>query len=268
MQPILDRIPELDGIISQKICTEFPIILYNLQQQIIDIAFNEDDYEGVAVVQRSYNNYPVYNRLLLQINLLTTKLTPEQILNFYHHGMIDYLEFRLNPSTEALLDKFGEKFIITAGNIASYSDSPTIGCKIFSSFPEADSYTYRPARKRVFISHRIGEQKYLRKLACSTDLCFDHMKEFNTNRDTTEQWVLQGQETPKLPVSFKWNDYKLLAEGHYIQIWSHYNWDMYLPFIGESHICPIDINNREYPDPDQEETASSPVSIESTHRDF
>ena len=69
MQPILDRIPELDGIISQKICTKFPFILYKLQQQIIDIAFNDDEYKGVTVVQRSYNNYPVYNRLLLQIDL-------------------------------------------------------------------------------------------------------------------------------------------------------------------------------------------------------
>ena len=89
MQPILDRIPELDDIISQKICTEFPLILYKLQQQIIDIAFNEDEYKGVTVVQRSYNNYPVYNRLLLQIDLKTTKLALEQILNLNHNGMID-----------------------------------------------------------------------------------------------------------------------------------------------------------------------------------
>ena len=133
MQPILDRIPKLDDIILQKICTEFPLILNELQQQIIEIAFHEDKYTGVTVVQRSYNNIPVHNIHLLQIDLRKITLTSEQILSFYHNGMIDYLEFSLNPKTEALLDKFGEKFILTPGNIASYSDTPTIGCKIFSS---------------------------------------------------------------------------------------------------------------------------------------
>ena len=123
--------------------------------------------------------------------------------------MIDYLEFSLNPKIEALLHKFGEKFILTARNIASYSDSPTIGCKIFSSFPEADSYTYRPARKRIFVSHRPEEQKYLKNLACLTNILFDHMKEVDTSRNFTE--------------SHTWHNYKLLAEGHYIQIWSHHN---------------------------------------------
>ena len=116
------------------------------------------------MVHRSHNNLPVHNRLLLQIDLRRTILTSDQILSFYHNGMIDYLEFSLNPKTEALLNKFGEKFILTAGNIASYSDSPTIGCKIFSSFPEADGYPYRPARKRIFVSHRPEEQKYLTNL--------------------------------------------------------------------------------------------------------
>lgn len=208
------------------------------------------------------------SRLFLQIDLQTTTPASDQILSFYHNGMIDYLEFSLNPKTEALLDKFGEKFILTAGNIASYSDAPTIGCKIFSSFPEANSYTYRPSRKRIFVSHKVSEQKYLKSLACLTNLCFDHLKLNNKNSNIIETWIIHGQETPKLPNFFAWKDYKLLAEGHYTQIWSHYNWDMLLPFVGDStSFSTTDIINSDLTDTGPDSPVS-PVSIDSTHRDF
>ena len=61
---------------------------------------------------------------------------------------------------------------------------------------------------------------------------------------------------------------KLLVEGHYIQIWSHHNWRMYLPFIGESHIFSIEVDNMEFPNSDPHASPTSPVSVDKTPRDL
>lgn len=183
--------------------------------------------------------------------------------------MIDYLEFSFNPKTEAFLNKLGEKFIFTAGNIASYSTSSMIGCKIFSSLPEADGFTYRPARKRIFISHKQKEQQYLKELACGLDYMW-WLEKSSTTEKQIEAWIVHGQKTPLLPFSFKWyKKYTLLAEGHYTQIWAHHNWNMMLPFIGEGdQINPMHIMNTEYDEQDPNTDPGSPQSIDSTHRDF
>ena len=175
--------------------------------------------------------------------------------------MIDYLEFCLNSSTESLLNKLGENFILTAGNIASHSISPIIGCKIFSSFPAADEHTYRPARKRIFITQRTVQHGYLKKLSCKQEI------DFGTLQNLSNEDICTAQKTPLLPASFRWENYKLLAEGHYLQIWSHQNWHMLLPFSGEGDtlLRLEDIMNSE----EQIDTKpGSPVSIDSTHRDF
>ena len=261
LKPVLDQFKEYEHMVSQKICTEFPSILYKLQQQIIRIAFQEISHKGVTVVQRLNEDAEEIAILLLQINLGVTDMPEDQIINFYHNGMIDYLEFKLNSKTEGLLNKLGEKFVLTAGNIASHSISPIIGCKIFSSFPAANDHTYRPARKRIFISQRLEQQKYLQSLACQREINFAIL----TN--TTTDHIANAQKTPVLPENFRWENYKLLAEGHYIQIWSHQNWHMMLPFSGDSDtIFSLDdiINSEEQLDTDPD----SPVSIDSTHRDF
>ena len=69
--------------------------------------------------------------------------------------------------------------------------------------------------------HQILRTKrpYLRKLTCLTNLCFDHMKEFNTNGATTEQWVLQGQglirksESPHRSVAFIVRNHSEIKRG-------------------------------------------------------
>lgn len=69
---------------------------------------------------------------------------------------------------------------------------------------------------------------------------------------------------------FYWRDYKLLAEGHYIQIYSTPNWQMLLPFSGEgalleeSHIYNTDETFSQFMDEDSD---TSVPTVPDTHRD-
>ena len=129
MKPVIDQFPDFEQMVSQKIRTEFPLVLYELQQKLVKIAFGEETYKGIKVVERLDSDGEGTSLLLLQINLKTTDMPDNQIIQFYHNGMIDYLDFSLNPKTEQLLNSFGEKFTMVAGNIASHTILPRIVCK-------------------------------------------------------------------------------------------------------------------------------------------
>ncbi|KAK1419441.1 hypothetical protein QVD17_28608 [Tagetes erecta] len=206
--------------------------------------------------------------LLLQVFPPTRFLSEDDIVQFYHHGMIDYMEFRLNSETGRLLNRLGEKFVITTGNIATHIFPPTIGCKIFASFPHADSHTYRPSRKRIFIDHKAASSDYLEKLAITTDINFANMPWLNTpqidkelisdvppklHTNTLEKFIKKHQQTPELPDHFHWEQFRLLGEGHYIQIYAKQNWSMLLPFVGESDLLELkhikDLEDEEDSDP-------------------
>ena len=66
--------------------------------------------------------------------------------------MIDFIEFRLEESSkiEDILEKFGEKFLLIGGNMASKSLKGKICCKIISSLPQVKNGSYIPARKRIY----------------------------------------------------------------------------------------------------------------------
>ena len=54
-----------------------------------------------------------------------------------------------------------------------------------------------------------------------------------------------------------------------MQIWAHPNWTMFLPFLGESEeLEQWDISNDLIDNDEEDPTPLSPVSIDSTHRDF
>ncbi|KAI3815370.1 hypothetical protein L1987_15036 [Smallanthus sonchifolius] len=55
LQTLIDQFPEFDNIISQKICSEFPLVIYELQLRVMMIALNEEKYKGVTVVERTDN---------------------------------------------------------------------------------------------------------------------------------------------------------------------------------------------------------------------
>ncbi|KAK1429338.1 hypothetical protein QVD17_11546 [Tagetes erecta] len=281
LKPVIERFPEFKQIVSKKICSEFPLVLYELQQKLIDIAFGDTLNTRMRVVERTDDEGNGTGLLLLQVFPPTRFLSEDDIVQFYHHGMIDYMEFRLNSETEQLLNRLGEKFVITTGNIATHIFPPTIGCKIFASFPHADSHTYRPSRKRIFIDHKAASSDYLEKLAITTDINFANMPWLNTpqidkelisdvppklHTNTLEKFIKKHQQTPELPDHFHWEQFRLLGEGHYIQIYAKQNWSMLLPFVGESDLLELkhikDLEDEEDSDP------GTPVSIDSTHRDF
>ena len=218
--------------------------------------------------------------LLLQIDLGETDMPQHLITQFYHYGMIDYIKFSLTDTTEKIINTFGEKFTLVAGNIASHSQ--TVGCKIFASFPEADSHTYRPARKRIFISHRPNDQTLLETAVKIEDhINFSSLYWLHeTNPDTILGVIKAQQKTPDLPIHFPWFEYKLMAEGHYTQIWTTTNWDMLLPFVGEGNTLEQQHinNNEETPWPFSEDEnmqdsqsdldTNTIPTIDSNYRDF
>ncbi|KAM0054430.1 hypothetical protein Hdeb2414_s0006g00194811 [Helianthus debilis subsp. tardiflorus] len=52
LKPVTERFPEFENLVSQKVCAEFPLILYNLQQQLVDMAFKFDsEQQGFKVVE-------------------------------------------------------------------------------------------------------------------------------------------------------------------------------------------------------------------------
>lgn len=77
MRPVLDQFKEFEQMVSQKICIEFPAILYKLQQKIVQIAFQEINYKVVTVIQRLNDEREDTPILLLQINLKTTDMPEE-----------------------------------------------------------------------------------------------------------------------------------------------------------------------------------------------
>ena len=89
--------------------------------------------------------------------------------------------------------------------------------------------------------------------------------------------ITDQQRTPRLPRFFAWFNYKLMAEGHYTQIWATSNWNMLLPFIGEGNTLePQQINDNEetlWPDEDMQDSqsdvdANTIPTIDSNYRDF
>ncbi|KAI3806347.1 hypothetical protein L1987_22246 [Smallanthus sonchifolius] len=276
LQTVFDQFPELKQIISKKITTEFPYVLYELQLRLMSIALNEEKYKGINVVEKTDEDGEGTCLLLLQINLKETDMPNDLILQFYHNGMIDYIELELNPKTEGIINLFGEKFVITTGNISSHNTTPFIGCKIFNSFPFANDHTYRPARKRIFISHRNSTNNYLKNLAVQTEIQLselywvDNLASLSSKdkQKDTKYFISLHQKTPALPPNFHWYCYHLLAEGHYVQIWSFKNWNMLLPFIGEGESLQLNhiIDQDDYyRNPDD---FSDTDTIPDTHRDF
>ncbi|KAK9065404.1 hypothetical protein SSX86_016787 [Deinandra increscens subsp. villosa] len=83
---VTQHFPEFEQIVSQKICTEFPIVLYELQQKLVKIAFNEESYKGIKVVERIDDEGEGTGLLLLQISLHITDMPDEEIIQFYHNG--------------------------------------------------------------------------------------------------------------------------------------------------------------------------------------
>jgi hypothetical protein len=82
-----------------------------------------------------------------------------------------------------------------------------------------------------------------------------------------ESIVLRNQQTPVLPRRLYWDNYKLIAEGHFIQIYAGTAWHFYLPFSGEGEMLELKhVKNLE--DMDEDDDQGSPQSIPSTHRDF
>ncbi|GJQ93600.1 hypothetical protein Tco_0004739 [Tanacetum coccineum] len=282
MQPAINQFPELEQIISQKVCTEFPNILYELQLEIVQIAFGEKRYKGITVVERIDNEGNGTCLLLLQIDLSKTDMPEEKIVNFYHNGMIDYFLFKHNNRTERILEHMGEKILLTIGNIATHIFPPTIGIKIFSSLPYADDTTYRPARKRIYISHKIEEQDYLQAFSIKNNIEFSELYWIENSEDLlpekqmisdskgkdTNYFIQRNQHTPILPAKFPWYKYKLLAKGHYMQIWSHNNWNMFLPFVGEGTELELQHIRNSEDDIELDTDLGSPQLIDSTHRDF
>ncbi|KAI3743927.1 hypothetical protein L1987_56997 [Smallanthus sonchifolius] len=210
LQTVFDQFPEFEQIISQKINTEF--VLYELQLRLMTIALNEEKYKGVTVVERTDNGEGTC-LLLLQINLKQTDMPDDLILQFYHNGMIDYIELELK--TEGIINLFGEKFVIATGNISTHIFPPYIGCKIFSSFPFANDHTYRPTGKRMFISHKLSTKDYLKRLVIQTEIQLSELywvdnltilasekPESNSQRKDTTQFITQNQKTPTLPPGF------------------------------------------------------------------
>ena len=284
LKPVLDRIEGLDDIISEKVCTGFPLILYKLQQKIVQIAFQELKYTGIKVVERTIQDGTAEIEtgiLLLQLDLEETDMPHDLITQFYHYGMIDYIKFKLTETTEKIINTFGEKFTLVAGNIAA--NTQKVGCKIFASFPEADSHTYRPSRKRIFISGKPNEQELLEMAVKNEEhINFSSLrwlhKQGTIEINTFKAMITEQQSTPRLPRFFAWFNYRLMAEGHYTQIWTTSNWNMLLPFIGEGNTLePEHINDNEetlWPNDEDMQDSQSDVdahtipTIDSNYRDF
>ncbi|KAI3802640.1 hypothetical protein L1987_30780 [Smallanthus sonchifolius] len=134
LQTSFDQFPELERIISQKVCTEFPLVLYEVQLRLMMIAINEEKYEGVTVVERKDEIGGGTCLLLLQINLKQTDMPHDLILQFYHNGIIDYIELELNSKTEGIINLFGEKFVIATRNISTHIFPPILAAKYFPPF--------------------------------------------------------------------------------------------------------------------------------------
>ena len=271
LKPVTERFPEFEQLVSQKVCTGFPLIMYDLQHQLIELAFAMDsENQGYKIVERTNEEGEGTGLLLIQI-FHPTKLTQQQIVQFYHHGMIDYLEVKLDKKTEDLLEQLGEKMLIAAGNIAARTTQPRIGCKIISSFPYADDYTYRPARKRIFIEHgRVAD--CIQNSLITHNINFSTITWIDQNREQPsqpfQQFIKLYQKTPEIHDLFPWESFRLIGEGHYIQVYARHCWSMLLPFTGEGDTLQLQhIINREDDDFDIDEQ-DSPQSIDSTHRDF
>lgn len=160
---------------------------------------------------------------------------------------------------EDILEKFGEKFLLVGGNMASRSLTGKIYCKIFSSLPQVKNGSYIPAKKRIFFD----EKDVLRNYDVST-------VDFEGIDDIKGPKIIQYYQNNTEFETFFWSQFKLLAEGHYIQIFGRENWKMLLLFSGEGDklededyiintdevFCHQDSNN----DTDEE--------IPDTHRDF
>ncbi|KAK1429589.1 hypothetical protein QVD17_11803 [Tagetes erecta] len=252
LKPVIERFPEFKQIVSKKICSEFPLVLYELQQKLIDIAFGDTLNTRIRVVERTDDEGNGTGLLLLQVFPPTRFLSEDDIVQFYHHGMIDYMEFRLNSETERLLNRLGEKL-------------PYL----------------QAIKKKNFFDHKAASSDYLEKLAITTDINFANMPWLNMpqidkelisyvppklHTNTLEKFIKKHQQTPELPDHFHWEQFRLLGEGHYIQIYAKQNWSMLLPFVGESDLLELkhikDLEDEEDSDP------GTPVSIDSTHRDF
>ncbi|KAJ0482744.1 hypothetical protein HanIR_Chr13g0657291 [Helianthus annuus] len=114
LQPITDKFPEFKTLVSQKVCAEFPIILYELQKQLEDMTFTQDaKRQGFRMFERT-DQEGRGNGLRLILIYSPKKLTDDQIIQFYHNGMIDYKEIKTDVRTTNLLNKMGEKIVIIA----------------------------------------------------------------------------------------------------------------------------------------------------------
>lgn len=271
LKPIFENLPELDLIISTKALEGMIADLQNLQHECIEILFGESQDEGIKVIQNStYHCDPekfkefskgVPGLFKLQINLNKTKWDCDKILKYFHNGLIDFIEFHLSEedSIIEILEKFGEKFLLVGGNMASRSLSRKIHCKVFSSLPQIRNGSYIPARKRIFFDERDN----LRNYNVSTI-------DFEGTNDNIRPKIIQYYQEHTEFDNFFWSQYKLLAEGHYIQILGRENWKMLLPFSGEGGKLEDEDHtiNTDEVFGHQDSNNDTDEEIPDTHRDF
>lgn len=255
LKPVFNKFPDFEKMIVTKVDKDFIPYLISLQQELISIHFDQNKYEGVNVVQAKEFKEGVPRILKIQIDLNKTTMPHDEILKFYHNGMVDFIEFKTNGRILNLLENFGEKLFLIAGNIAEQGETGRLFVKIISSLPEMIKGSYRPARKMVIIDE-------VRPKTSST--VSPH--EFNHISDEEIYKFYQKSENME---NFEWYNYRMFGEGHYVQIWAHPDWKIKLPFHGEGEeLLPEHFlnNNIEYgQDPyDQDDD----ITIPDTHRDF
>ena len=145
MKSILDKFPDFERLVISKVNEEFIKHLILLQQEIVDIHFNSSKYVGINVVQgkdRRDFNEKIPGLLKLKIDLNKNTMPIDTILKFYHNGMVDFIELKINDKIQDLLENFGEKFFLIAGNIAEQCEKGRVFIKIMSSLPEVINGSY------------------------------------------------------------------------------------------------------------------------------
>lgn len=129
------------------------------------------------------------------------------------------------------------------------------------------AYTYRPCRKRIYLTDDEYSGRYLQIL-------FKKEEPDYLTCQYDEEQIKNFQKSDNIHKLDSWNKYTLAAEGHYLQIWVTSNWNMIFPFSGEGDSLIDEDNaiiNSENKENKMFEDSQSYGSIDTnpdTHRDF
>lgn len=271
LQPLFEHWPEGEEILKKKSEESHIRDLIDAQKELIKIYFREDDdfahlygtdfkFKGVKIIQKPYS---IKNKTVglfkLQINLNKTDLPKDRILKFFHFGMIDQIDFKLDEegNIEEYLEWFGEKFFIIGGNMAVRKK---IICMIDSTLPKVTNFVTIPAKKKIIILTDDGTEAMEDD---STLLPYDF-------QDIENEEIYRLLQNPRiLPTPKHWKDLRLLGEGHYTQIYSTDEWRMHLPHSGDGSLLDEEtIVNLEDEKLEDVSMSSGDVTIPETHRDL